>query len=341
MGETTDEMNRDDRYLANDADPDSERSPERLDEEEISEIRDEIEQTRAQMSHTIDEIQDRLNPEHVQEQVKEQIREHYEDAKEMVREATIGRMEDMVERVGDTVYETRRSIVETIQANPIPAALVGIGLGWMYFNGRGTSRRSFRDEERGYRGRSRYAGRRNVYGRGYSANEYDERRGDPSASYRDRFERDERGVVAQGREAAGEIYDRAQGMVGDLVDQTHEAASAFADRAQYHAGRIEDRFQDALDESPLTVAAVAVALGAAVGLALPQTHVENEWMGEARDSVVEGAQEMAHDTLETVQRTADEAAQRARAGQGQTGQGQRQSAPGHPGSAPIGNPGSV
>ena len=46
-----------------------------------------------------------------------------------------------------------------------------------------------------------------------------------------------------------------------------------------------------VQENPLTVGALTLGLGAAVGLAVPQTSRENEVMGEARDTVVEKAQE--------------------------------------------------
>src|SRR4051794_27481522 len=104
--------------------------------EEVEEIRESIEQTRAEMSETIGELQERLSPSYLKQQVKEQVMEQYEHAKETVRDATIGRVEDMVGRVGDTMYDTRRTVVDTIKANPIPAAMAGIGLAWLWMNGR-------------------------------------------------------------------------------------------------------------------------------------------------------------------------------------------------------------
>jgi hypothetical protein len=55
------------------------------------------------------------------------------------------------------------------------------------------------------------------------------------------------------------------------------------------------------------VGALAVGVGAAVGLAVPQTTKEHEVMGEARDTVVEKAQEKAEEAQEKVQRVAEEA----------------------------------
>ena len=62
-----------------------------------------------------------------------------------------------------------------------------------------------------------------------------------------------------------------------------------------------------LRENPLTTGALAVGLGAAVGLAIPETRKEHEVMGEARDTVVGKAQEKAQEAQQKVQRVAEEA----------------------------------
>jgi prefoldin subunit 5 len=62
-----------------------------------------------------------------------------------------------------------------------------------------------------------------------------------------------------------------------------------------------------LQENPLAVGALGVGVGAAVGLAIPETTREHEVMGEARDTFVEKAQEKAQDAQERVQQVAQEA----------------------------------
>ena len=59
----------------------------------------------------------------------------------------------------------------------------------------------------------------------------------------------------------------------------------------------------------MAVGVAALALGAAVGLVLPQTERENRLMGEARDSLVEKARGVAQETVEKVQAVAGEAQQ--------------------------------
>src|ERR687886_211968 len=108
-------------------------------------IRAEIAETRERLGDTIEEIGERLNPRHIKEQVKQNV-----------REATIGRVENMAHSAVDRVNDTRRTITDTIRDNPIPAALVGVGLGWLIYNGtrqgsRGASRQSGVSEyERAY-----------------------------------------------------------------------------------------------------------------------------------------------------------------------------------------------
>jgi len=270
----------------------------------VEDIRESIEQTRVDMGQTIDELQGRLSPHYLKEQVKEQVIEQYNQVKESIREATIGRVEDMVERVSGTVYETRRSIVDTVTSNPVPAAMVGVGLAWLWMNrgdsaGRGTDRQrpyaqpGFAEPSRRYSGSGSYGTRRgggDVAGRGIDADN-DWTGGVTTAAGR---------MADQVRDNAASLAGKAKDTVSGAVDQAQQAAGYVADQAQYQARRAEQRFQVAMQEGPLAVGAIALAIGTAVGLALPQTRVENEWMGEARDTFVDKAQAVAGDAIEHV-----------------------------------------
>src|SRR5690348_9375713 len=118
MGETTDEV----RYnnLPDDSTFEQDTNIEETDE--TAAIRSNIDQTRAEMSDTIEAIQERLSPQTLKEQMKDQVREQFEEAKTVVRDATIGKAEEMVRNAGDTVNEARYTVMETIRQNPIPAA---------------------------------------------------------------------------------------------------------------------------------------------------------------------------------------------------------------------------
>jgi hypothetical protein len=76
---------------------------------EAAQIRSTIEQTRAEMSDTINALQEKLDPERISAQVKEKVMETAGDAmdaaKESVRDATIGKAERMVSNVADTISD--------------------------------------------------------------------------------------------------------------------------------------------------------------------------------------------------------------------------------------------
>src|SRR5215217_8008922 len=111
-------------------------------DEDTEQLRAEIEDTRAGMSQTINEIQERLSPEHLVGQVKE-----------TVREATIGKVErvmgrvgetlsevtvparEMAGRAGDAIKEVGTTVGDQIWKNPIPIALIGLGVGMLVMKG--------------------------------------------------------------------------------------------------------------------------------------------------------------------------------------------------------------
>ncbi len=234
--------------------------------DEVEATRVEIERTRAGMSETIDAIQERLSPENLKEQ-----------AKDRVKEATVGR-----------AREARSSIVDTVRANPLPAALTGIGLGWLLVNARRQSSEQLRYRDRAY-----------AY--------------PPVGDYSSRYEDEgaDGSSAAQAAERAsdklGETTGRAQDKAGELASRTHDGASQLSDQAQYQVRRASDGFQRVLQENPLTVGALAVGVGAAIGLAIPETSKEHEVMGQARDNLVESAQETVQETQQKVQQVAEEA----------------------------------
>lgn len=77
-----------------------------------------------------------------------------------------------------------------------------------------------------------------------------------------------------------------------------------ADTAQYGAQRAQGAFQQALDANPLAVGVAAVAIGAAIGLSIPETDKENQLLGETRDEVMQQAQQTVQEKAQQVQAVA-------------------------------------
>jgi hypothetical protein len=297
-------------------------------QDQIREISASIEQTRDQMTRTIDELQQRLSPDHI----KAQIREH-------VREATVGKVEDMAQRASNTMYEVRRNVTDTISANPVPAALVAFGLAWLWMNRRSASPsygQSYRGAEEygGWRGQDRYSQDR--YGESSSgvvdrardaisgaADQVQRTGSELVASARDRVS----SAIGQAQQTGSELAGRARERMSDIVDRTQQTAGRVMSTAQDQAYQAQQRFNRAMDENPLAVGLVALAAGTAIGLAIPQTRKENEWMGETRDGLVDTAQRVVKDTADQVR----EAARDVTAGTGgnnELGQPGASSAPG-------------
>ncbi|HXI16580.1 MAG TPA: DUF3618 domain-containing protein [Chloroflexota bacterium] len=336
---------------------------------ETAHIQHEIEQTRAEMSQTIDVLQDRLDPERLSEQAKETaievteqakdkaievtqlaieqakdaVREMAEDAKRAMRAATIGKVENMVSTTKENASGLRSSIMDTVRENPIPAALVGIGLGWLFMNGSSSSsgsgsssrtsrdRRSYGDygDRGGYDPRHSEYGAQTRYGAygyggsgmasgaggagGSASGNWNDREGGAGGAV-DRVKDVAGGMAGSVAGAAGQAKDTVQdaagsaaGTVQDLAGRATDAAGDLADQVQYQASRVEDRFQGMLHRNPLAIGAVALGLGAAIGLALPGTRQEDELMGDMRENVMDRAQDVARDATEKVKSVAGEA----------------------------------
>jgi hypothetical protein len=90
------------------------------------------------------------------------------------------------------------------------------------------------------------------------------------------------------------------------------------------AGAASRSLADFLQEQPLVLAGLGLALGAAVGAVLPSTRTEDELMGETSDALKEGVATTAEEQLEKGKAVAgkawDEAKQEAekQAGDGKT-----------------------
>lgn len=191
----------------------------------------------------------------------------------------------------DMVREAPSSVGEIISQNPIPAALVGLGLGWIFMN-RGSSRQN---------GHTLYDREYNPYlqkSRSYT----DEAQGRADAL------RERTGQMAeQAKDATQDALDQAQTTAGNVAEEMQQRAGEVARQTRYQAERVEDRFGELLRSNPLAVGAAAVVVGALVGSMLPETERENELLGPTSDNLMNKARSTAEETLDKVQRVAGEA----------------------------------
>lgn len=286
-------------------------------------IRAHIKQTRAHMSEVVDEIQTKLSPQRLTQ-----------EAKEMVKEATIRKVEDMANTTMRKADIWRSQVMETVKQNPIPAALIGIGLGWLLIEGSRSSSSHY-----GYESNYNdpYYGTSSGRVRYYPQEKSFTSKAQESISENVNYVQQRAGEMTQNvQHKVGEVADNIQAKTGEVVDNLQATATNLGSRAsemagnlqakagdlqhkvteqtdylsnqaQYQMERAKQGFQNTLETNPLAVGAVAVAAGAAIGLMLPITQKEDELMGEARDRLFNQAQDMAKETLKKVEDRAGEA----------------------------------
>lgn len=305
-------------------------------------IRANIRETRGRMSHTIEEIGERLNPQHLKQQLTHGI-----------HEATIGRVENMARTTANRMDETRRSLIETMSENPIPAAMVGVGLGWLILNrnkgnSTGSQLRSRSSATRRYTaGSGDYDAA--YIGAGYGATDHGatgssaswsgDAYGDVGAGtsasdplysdYSGTSGGENTGTMERMRERAGELGETVTSKAGAVVGRVEETAGTVAtqvsDQAQRLVGAVADqtragssKLQTEFRDNPLLVGAATVALGFAAGLAVPTTRKETELMGDVHDRLAERAREATVQAKDKVQQAADKVLDSAQ-GSGQQG----------------------
>jgi ElaB/YqjD/DUF883 family membrane-anchored ribosome-binding protein len=240
---------------------------------ETAEIKGEIARTRVEMSETLGEIQDRLRPDHLLQQ-----------AKDGVTNAAAGKVRTMMysAREGASVVATRTRdagtyLADYATAHPIRIALtIGAVTWWML------------------RGRERT----NVWD-GIAETRWDDE--SPNAVGLD-------GDIDTGfgstgrplRDKVGEYASSARETVGEYAASARTSAQRASARVGGAARSAGSSVDDFARENPLAAGAIALAIGAAIGMMAPRTALEDRAMGETRDRAWEKASRAASNIKDTV-----------------------------------------
>lgn len=115
------------------------------------------------------------------------------------------------------------------------------------------------------------------------------------------------------RDGASQLGDGARSYGRDAADAAWRAERAAMERARWagdEAARLGSRarrtFLDTLQEEPLIVGAVALAIGAAIGASLPSTRIEDEYLGDARDNLRDQAYDYGKEAVQSARHVAEE-----------------------------------
>jgi ElaB/YqjD/DUF883 family membrane-anchored ribosome-binding protein len=110
----------------------------------------------------------------------------------------------------------------------------------------------------------------------------------------------------QAGQRLSEVREQIAGPVTSAVSQVQETGQQIGSQAATQLNRAGGQVQQTLRDNPLAVGAAALAIGAVVGLAVPQTQQEHRLMGPTRDQLVAKAQNTAHEVAERAQSAAQE-----------------------------------
>lgn len=110
------------------------------------------------------------------------------------------------------------------------------------------------------------------------------------------------------RDAGENLSAKAQSAKESLSSQ----ATEWQQGAQYRAHQLQRSFEDTLQEQPLLLGALGMALGAGLGALFPSTEREDRVMGRTRDQVVERGQQAAAEQYEKGRQVVEETAGKVR-----------------------------
>ena len=227
-----------------------------------AELEREVEDARGRIDRTVEALKDKMQP------------------KELFDEAT--------KIMGGTSNKVLTTAVEQLRENPIPIALIGLGVAWLAI---GQTRRA-------------------TGSAGYPAGYYPVHEGyDEHESIRDRVKAKAEQAKARLAETAEQAKQRlasAQHHAGDSLSAARDKASEYVHDAQDKAGEYgrmaKRRFDDTLDHEPLVIGAIGLAVGAAIGAALPASPVERRYFGPARTKAADAAKASIDQVKDVAQR---------------------------------------
>jgi len=262
---------------------------------ETDEIRGEIERTRVEMSETIGEIQDRLRPDHLLQQ-----------AKDGVREAAVGKAKTIMSSASESAYRGAQRargygnhLAWYAKEHPIRMAITAGVVTWLCMRNRGAASEQW-------------------YGASDATWEDQDEYGLPEPSLRDRVSdaassaRQTVGEYAStakqavgeyastARDKAGEYAASAKETVNEYAQSAASSARAASVRARSAASSATTAVDDFVNENPLAAGAIAVAIGAAIGLAIRATEYEDRAMGSTRDQALAKARNVANNLKDNV-----------------------------------------
>lgn len=288
---------------------------------ETDAIRSDIDTTRRQMDDTMDALGDRLHPRHLMDEFLGYLRGNSAEGET--------RMTRLKEKIGHSCESAMHSVVDTVKQNPMPALLIGAGVGWMIYES--MRDRSPRTTDGDYYGYSREGDRLDYdpdmhYDRplqyppilegaeaewsdqgGSKLGAMKDKIADKASAAKENVKEKLSNVGEAAREKAGALKERAGEKLHAAKERAGEMTARMRDGTRHVYARTRERVVTTADQRPLEVGLVALAAGVLVGLALPTPGPVNRTVGATADRLRDRTRQAGTEILEKGKRVAQAA----------------------------------
>jgi hypothetical protein len=259
------------------------------------------------MDETLDELSDRLHPRRLLDELLDVLLPSEGSTKRASAQAS------------SKVKQAGKSVSRYVREHPVPAALMAAGVAWAIYDAAQDDEEEWGDygEDSPY---SSTSGDRAAAG--FSSDDGEpstmekakdglsSAKGSAAAAASTAAESVASGAYAA-RRAGSRMWRRTKRAgrrgyraTGEMSQAAGEYLSAGMERTRQGVRTAQARFDEASDEYPLAVAGGFIAAGLLVGLLLPRTRIEDEWMGEASDEAWDAAKARDEELMEEGKRKA-------------------------------------
>jgi len=238
------------------------------------------------------------------ERETEQTRARLAETLEELKAMTPGRvLDEVLDYAKEGGGDLLRGLGRQVSDNPVPAALIGAGLVWMMMGN----------------GKTNGVGAPRVNGNGHGtgealsdaadstiqmASDLGAKASDAAQSVKDTMQSAAgsvsdtasmlKGKASNAYDSVTETATRTKWAVKDAAHSVKESTVALEQSAMAATRGVLDFCKD----QPLVLAGLGLAIGAALGAAIPETEAEDRLMGETADQVKQKAQALASDQLQ-------------------------------------------
>ena len=254
---------------------------------EPSAMEQEINYTRERIGRTVEELEQRLSPGQLVDQALGFARDHG--------------------------GEFASNLAGSVRRNPLPMLVTGIGLMWLL-----KSQSSKGTPDSSHRIYTPYGDGDSSYGGGSSEGQAGIK--DRLAGIGETIKSKVAGVRSSAssvgdsvtesvRSAKSSLTDRMQDTSGSVQSTTQsirDKVGGATQTARERARQAKDEFSTLMEEQPLLMGAVGVAIGATLAALAPTTRRERDMLGDASDKVASKASELAAQGYENLRETASQ-----------------------------------